>query len=433
MTLMKEAKLGKTTREMLTVAKKEEIEVEVIKRRIASGKIVIVKNVGRECELVGIGKGLTTKVNANIGTSSEHCNLDFELEKARTAVKYGADTLMDLSTAGDLDQIRNIILSEVKIPVGTVPIYQAAVEAVKKHGAIVDMTEDEILGVIEKHAKDGVDFMTIHAGITKEIVKRLMKISRVTGIVSRGGVFLASWILKNQKENPLNKNFDYILEIAKKYDFCISLGDALRPGSLADASDWFQFQELLNVQKLVEKCWESNVQVMVEGPGHLPLNHVETNVVLEKALCKEAPFYVLGPVITDIGAGYDHIVGAIGGAIAALAGADFLCYVTPSEHLGIPTVEDVKEGVVAAKIAAHCADIVKLGWKKAKIDFEMAKARAELNWEKQYKLSIDPEKAKEVRERIKPRTEACTMCGEYCVFKILSYLKKKNVFEMENE
>ena len=224
MTLMKEAKLGKTTREMLTVAKKEEIEVEVIKRRIASGKIVIVKNVGRECEPVGIGKGLTTKVNANIGTSSEYCNLDFELEKARTAVKYGADTLMDLSTAGDLDQIRNAILSEVKIPVGTVPIYQAAVEAVKKHGAIVDMTEDEILGVIEKHAKDGVDFMTIHAGITKEIVERLMKISRVTGIVSRGGVFLASWILKNQKENPLNKNFDYILEIAKKYDFCISLG-----------------------------------------------------------------------------------------------------------------------------------------------------------------------------------------------------------------
>jgi phosphomethylpyrimidine synthase len=332
---------------------------------------------------------------------------------------------MDLSTGGNLDMIRRLILMEIKVPVGTVPIYQAGIEAIQKHGAIVNITEDDIFGVIEKHAKDGVDFMTIHAGITKEIVERIEKNPRVTGIVSRGGVFLASWILHNKKENPLYKNFDYLLEIAKKYDFCISIGDALRPGCLADASDWYQIQELLNAQRLVEKCWSMDVQVMVEGPGHLPLNQVEAHIALEKSLCKGAPFYVLGPVVTDIGAGYDHIVGAIGGAIAALAGADFLCYVTPSEHLGLPTIEDVREGVIAAKIAAHSADIVKLGWKKLKVDFEMAKARAELNWEKQYMFSVDPEKAKEIRERFKPKTDACSMCGEYCVFRILPLKREK--------
>jgi len=425
---MGEARLGKVTEEMVMVAKKEEVDVNILRRRIAEGKVVLPKNVGRDCEVIGIGEGLTTKINANIGTSSEFCNLDYELEKAKTAVKYGADTIMDLSTGGDLDTIRRRILREIKVPVGTVPIYQAGIEAIQKHGAIVNMTEDEIFGVIEKHAKDGVDFMTIHAGITKEIVERLVKNPRVTGVVSRGGVFLASWILHNKKENPLYKNFDYLLEIAKKYDFCISLGDALRPGCLADASDWYQIQELLNVQRLVKKCWEANVQVMVEGPGHLPLNQVESHVLLEKSLCEGAPFYVLGPVVTDIGAGYDHIVGAIGGAVAAMAGADFLCYVTPAEHLGLPTVEDVKEGVIAAKIAAHTADLVKLGEKRLKIDFEMAKARAELNWEKQYMLSVDPEKAKELRERVKPKAGACTMCGEYCVFKILPLKRNGKCF-----
>jgi phosphomethylpyrimidine synthase len=422
---MKEARLGKVTEEMVRVAKKEEVEVDVLRRRIAEGRVVLPKNTGRDCEVIGIGEGLTTKINANIGTSSEFCNPDYELEKAKVAVKYGADTIMDLSTGGNLDMIRRLILKEIKVPVGTVPIYQAGIEAIQKHGAIVNMTEDDIFGVIEKHAKDGVDFMTIHAGITKEIVERIEKNPRVTGIVSRGGVFLASWILHNKKENPLYKNFDYLLEIAKKYDFCISIGDALRPGCLADASDWYQIQELLNAQRLVEKCWSMDVQVMVEGPGHLPLNQVEAHIALEKSLCKGAPFYVLGPVVTDIGAGYDHIVGAIGGAIAALAGADFLCYVTPSEHLGLPTIEDVREGVIAAKIAAHSADIVKLGWKKLKVDFEMAKARAELNWEKQYMFSVDPEKAKEIRERFKPKTDACSMCGEYCVFRILPLKREK--------
>jgi len=422
---MKEARLRKVTEEMVRVAKKEEVEVDVLRRRIAEGRVVLPKNTGRDCEVIGIGEGLTTKINANIGTSSEFCNPDYELEKAKVAVKYGADTIMDLSTGGNLDTIRRLILKEIKVPVGTVPIYQAGIEAIQKHGAIVNMTEDDIFGVIEKHAKDGVDFMTIHAGITKEIVERIEKNPRVTGIVSRGGVFLASWILHNKKENPLYKNFDYLLEIAKKYDFCISIGDALRPGCLADASDWYQIQELLNAQRLVEKCWSMDVQVMVEGPGHLPLNQVEAHIALEKSLCKGAPFYVLGPVVTDIGAGYDHIVGAIGGAIAALAGADFLCYVTPSEHLGLPTIEDVREGVIAAKIAAHSADIVKLGWKKLKVDFEMAKARAELNWEKQYMFSLDPEKAKEIRERFKPKTDACSMCGEYCVFRILPLKREK--------
>jgi phosphomethylpyrimidine synthase len=424
MTLMKEAKLGKVNEEMVSVAKKEEVDVEYLRRMISCGKVVVLKNIARDCEPIGIGKGLRTKINANIGTSSEFCNLNYELEKAKVAVKYGVDTIMDLSTSGDLDLIRRKILKEVKVPIGTVPIYQAAVDAIRKHAAIVNMSEDEIFNVIERHAKDGVDFMTIHAGITKDIVEGLKRNSRVTGIVSRGGAFLASWIIHNEDENPLYKNFDYLLEIARRYDFCISLGDALRPGCLEDASDWFQIQELINVQKLVEKCWENDVQVIVEGPGHLPLDQVEANVRLQKSLCKDAPFYVLGPLVTDIGAGYDHIVGAIGGAIAALAGADFLCYVTPSEHLGLPTVKDVKEGVIAARIAAHAADIVKLGNKASKFDLEMAKARAELNWNKQYELSVDPENAREVRERIKPKSGACTMCGDYCVFKIL---QKKEV------
>lgn len=420
MTLMKEARLGRTTEEMRSLAKNENIDLEFVRRKIASGNIIITKNVNRKkTRIVGIGEGLKTKVNANIGTSSEFCNTKYELKKAEAAVKYGADTVMDLSTAGDLDKIRNIFLNKIAVPWGTVPIYQAAVEAIRKHGALLDMTEDEILGVVEKHAKDGVDFMTIHAGITKQIVSRLKKNPRIGGIVSRGGVFLTSWILHHNEENPFYKNFEYLLEIARKYDFSISLGDALRPGCIADASDWYQFQELLTVSRLVEKCWKADVQVMVEGPGHLPLDQVEANVILEKKLCKGAPFYLLGPIVTDIGAGYDHIVGAIGGALAASAGADFLCYVTPSEHLGLPKIEDVREGVIASKIAGHCADIVKLREKSLKTDLKMTMARIKLDWKTQYKLSIDPEKAKSIRDRVKIKTEACSMCGDYCVYKIL--------------
>jgi phosphomethylpyrimidine synthase len=418
---MEDARNRKITEEISQVAKAEEMNVEKILAGIASGRIIIVRNVVRagKIEPLGIGEGLRVKINANIGTSPEFNDPEYEVEKAKVAVKYGADTVMDLSTGGNLDEVRRRILNEVEAPIGTVPIYQAGIEATRKGELLVDMTEDDMLRVIERHAKDGVDFMTIHAGITRETVQKLRRGGRIAGIVSRGGAFLASWMLRHEKENPLYTNFNQILEIAREYDFCISLGDALRPGSIVDASDWFQIRELLTVKELVNRCWKVGVQVMVEGPGHVPLDQVEANVRIQKALCQGAPFYVLGPLVTDFAAGYDHIAGAIGGALAAMAGADFLCYVTPSEHLALPTVEDVKEGVIAAKIAAHAADIVRLGEKAKKIDLEISRARVKLDWETQHKLSVNPEKARQVRLRVKPRSGACTMCGEYCVYKVL--------------
>ena len=420
MTLMDAARNGKILKEFSQVAEAEGLSVERILAGLRSGRIVIVRNVVRVgVEPLGIGEGLRVKINANIGSSPEVEDLEYEVEKAKTAVKYGADTVMDLSTGGDLDNIRRRILEEVKVPIGTVPIYQAGIEAARKGKLLVDMTEDDILKVIEKHGKDGVDFMTIHAGITRETVERLQKIGRVAGIVSRGGAFLASWILRHKRENPFYTNFDWILEIAREYDFCISLGDALRPGSVVDSSDWFQLQELLTIKGLVNRCWDAGVQVMVEGPGHVPLDQVEASVRIQKALCQGAPFYVLGPLVTDIAAGYDHIAGAIGGALAAMAGADFLCYVTPSEHLALPTIEDVKEGVIAARIAAHAADIVRLGEKARSLDLKLSKARAKLDWETQHRLSIDPEKARKVRLKAKLRVGTCSMCGEYCVYKVL--------------
>ena len=418
---MDAARDGRILEEFRLVAEEEGVTVERIVEGLRSGRIIIVRNVvrGEDVKPLGIGEGLRVKVNANIGTSPEVEDPEYEVEKAKTAVKYGADTVMDLSTGGNLDHIRRRIIGEVKVPLGTVPIYQAGIEAARKTGLLVDMTEDDILKVIEKHARDGVDFMTIHAGITREIVERLQASGRVAGIVSRGGAFLASWMIRNEKENPLYTNFDRILEIAREYDFSISLGDALRPGSILDSSDWFQLQELLTVKRLVSRCWEAGVQVMVEGPGHVPLDQVEASVRVQKALCKGAPFYVLGPLVTDIAAGYDHVAGAIGGALAAMAGADFLCYVTPSEHLALPTIEDVREGVIAARIAAHAADIVRLGEKARIQDLEISRARAKLDWEAQYKLSIDPEKARRIRTRAKLRAGTCSMCGEYCVYRVI--------------
>ncbi len=421
LTQMKAAKLGQITKEMRLVAKDEDESPENICRRVANGTVIITRNVQREkAHPVGIGEGLRTKVNTNIGTSLDTCDLNLELEKARAAVKYGTDTLMDLSTGGDLDEIRRTILKAVEVPVGTVPIYQAAIETVKERGAIVHMTEDDIFNTIEKHAKDGVDFMTVHCGVTQQIVRRVAKHPRLTGIVSRGGTFLAAWILHHDKENPLHASYDYLLEMAQEYDFALSLGDGLRPGSIFDATDWPQVQELLVLGELVERARAANVQAMVEGPGHLPLNQIESNVQLEKSVCKSAPFYVLGPIVTEIAPGYDHIVGAIGGAVAGLAGADFLCYLTPSEHLGLPTLEDVKEGVIATKIAAHAVDIVKLGSKASSRDRAMAQARANLNWRKQLDLALDPEKARKIRSRVKLKSpNTCSMCSEYCAIKIL--------------
>jgi len=427
---MRAAKEGRETEEMRIVAADEGETPENIRKRVAEGTVIIARNIQRDnSHPIGIGKGLRIKVNANIGTSQDICDLNLEIEKAKIAIRYGADTIMDLSTGGDLDEIRRAIIKAVNVPVGTVPIYQAAIEAAIKRGSIVHMTEDDIFNTIEKHAKDGVDFMTVHCGVTKDVVKKLAKQPRLMGIVSRGGVFLAAWMLHNDEENPLYKNYDYLLELASKYDFTLSLGDGLRPGCIFDSTDYYQIQELLTIGGLVEKARETGVQAMVEGPGHLPLNHVEANVKLAKSICKDAPFYVLGPVVTEIAPGYDHIVGAIGGALAGLAGADFLCYVTPAEHLGLPSLEDVREGVIAARIAAHVADIVRLGEKATLRDFEMARARANLDWRRQIENAIDPEKAIKIRGRSRLKSpEACSMCSEYCAIKMLREALKSQCF-----
>ncbi len=427
--LIKSAKNGLITEEMRMAARDEKESSKKICRLLAEGRIVIARNIRREnVHPLGIGEGLRTKVNANLGTSPDLCDLELEVNKARIAVEYGADTVMDLSTSGDLDKIRHAILGAVNVPVGTVPIYQSAIEAAKRKGSIVNMTEDDIFNTIERHAEDGVDFMTLHCGVTKRIVQEISKHPRLMGIVSRGGTFLTTWILHNDKENPIYANYDYILEIARKYDFTLSLGDGLRPGCIFDATDWLQIQELATIGELIERARDADVQAMVEGPGHLPLNQIESNVQLEKAMCKDAPFYVLGPVVTEIAPGYDHIVGAIGGAVAGLAGADFLCYLTPAEHLGLPTLEDVKEGVIATKIAAHAADIVKLGKKAYQHDLDMARARANLQWKKQLEIALDPKKAAEIHGRITSKSPGCSMCSEYCAIKILKEALKTEAY-----
>ncbi len=429
-TQMKAARLGQITEEMKAVARVEDVPEEVIRRRVARGVIIIPRNLKRDSQkvkVVGIGEGLSTKVNVNVGTSTTYVNLEMEIEKARVAVEYGTDTIMDLSTGGDLDEIRRTLIKVAPVPFGTVPIYQAFMEAVHKKGAGIYMDEDDIFNVIRRHLEDGVDFMTVHVGITLDIVRKLQRSDRVTGIVSRGGAMLAAWMLHHEQENPLYKNYDYLLELAREYDAVLSLGDALRPGSLADAHDYAQMAEMLVISRLVERAWEYDVQVMVEGPGHLPLNQVAANVRLEKALCKGAPYYVLGPLVTDIAAGYDHIASAIGAAIAAAEGVDLICYLTPAEHLSLPDVKDVKEGLIAAKIAAHAGDIVKLGEKALKKDLEMSIARRKLDWETMYKLSPDPKRARRMRERFAASSRGpCTMCGDVCVYIILEkYMRRR--------
>lgn len=422
---MTEAKRGRATPEMEAVARDEGKSAELIIRALAAGRLIIPRNVKREgVEVRGIGEGLRTKVNANVGTSPDYANIDEEVEKAKIAVKYGADSVMDLSVGGDIDEVRRRILRAVKVPIGTVPIYQAGIEAAER-GSVVDMSSDDIFNAIRRHAEDGVDFVTVHCGVTRAAVDALRRSGRLLDVVSRGGSFLAAWIIHNGRENPLYSEFDYLLELAREFDLTLSLGDGMRPGCLTDASDVAQFQELLTLGELVERAWAKDVQVMVEGPGHLPLDHIEANVRLEKTICKGAPFYVLGPIVTDIAPGYDHVTSGIGGALSAAFGADFLCIVTPSEHLALPTVDDVKEGVIAARIAAHAADIVKLSEKAFERDSEMAKARASLNWEKQFKLAIDPEKARRLHERSPSKEESCSMCGKYCPIKLLAKFMKK--------
>jgi len=414
------ARMGVLSPQMKSVADREGVEAEMVVQRLIDGEVVIPANVNHTTLIpCGIGAGLRTKVNANIGTSSDFCDLHAELTKLRTALQFGADAVMDLSTAGDISGIRRAILGASTAPVGTVPIYQAGIEAIESRGAIVDMTVDDIFGAIQEHAKDGVDFMTVHCGVTRASVAKLEKCGRVTDIVSRGGAFLIAWMLHNDKENPLYEHFDRLLDLALEYDFALSLGDGMRPGCLADATDPAQIEELIILGELVHRCREVGVQAMVEGPGHLPLDQIAANVKLEKSLCSGAPFYVLGPLVTDIGAGYDHITAAIGGAVAAAAGADFLCYVTPTEHLSLPNADDVKEGVIASRIAAHAADVVK-GVKGAREwDEQMARARKALDWKTQAKLSLDPELSHRVYSKIPVDGAACSMCGKYCAMAIV--------------
>ena len=419
MTQKSEAIKGNVTQEMKDVAKQENIEVDKLARLIADGKVVIPKNVNSHAKACGIGEELSTKINANIGSSSKIDDLELEINKAKLAVEYGADAIMDLSTGSDLKLFRQKIMDAIDVIIGTVPIYEAGVVTLSKGREIVDMDPDDIFKAIENQAREGVDFMTLHCGITKDLVSKLEKQKRMMGIVSRGGTFMASWIKHNEMENPLYENYDYLLELSYEYDITLSLGDGLRPGCLADASDIPQIQELVNLGGLVKRAQDADVQVMVEGPGHMPMNQIKANMEIQKTICHGAPFYVLGPLVTDLAPGYDHITSAIGGAIAASSGANFLCYVTPAEHLSLPSLEDVKEGVIASKIAAEAADVARglpQSWIRER---QMAKARKEFDWEKQFDLAFDKSKPRTYRDKCElDDDEMCAMCGEYCAVKI---------------
>ena len=425
------ARQGVITHEMAGVAQTEDVDAHIIRDGIARGEIVIFcnkKNTAHK-KLCGIGTGLRTKVNANIGTSRDHIDIDEECCKARVAEEAGADAIMDLSTGGDLTAIRSRIIEASSVPIGTVPIYEVMHSACAKGNAITRVDEDDFLDVVEKHGAEGIDFVTVHCGLTRDALQRIQNQGRRNWIVSRGGSFLAHWMLEHEKENPYYEHFDALLEIAKKYDMVLSLGDGLRPGSLDDATDRGQVQELIILGELQKRACAAGVQVIIEGPGHVPLNQIETNILLEKKLCNNAPFYVLGPLVTDIAPGYDHIVSAIGGAIAAQYGADFLCYVTPAEHLRLPTVDDVHAGVIASRIAAHAADIVKLGAKAKRWDDVFSTHRQRRDWKAQVSLAIDPRKAHTLHEEIKPSLEdTCSMCGEFC-----SYRLSEKMFESKKE
>jgi phosphomethylpyrimidine synthase len=425
-TLIESAKKEKITSTISKVSKIEEIDTLKLANLIAKGRVVIPKNVLREhISPKAVGECVSTKVNANIGTSREHGNVEEELLKAKTSVLYGADTVMDLSTGKDINSVRRQILKEIDVPVGTVPIYQAASE----HSSVLDMTEDDMFNAVRLHVKDGVDFITIHTGVTLRAIDLLRSDERILDIVSRGGSFLAAWMIHHGCENPFYSEFDYLLDIVKEYDVTLSLGDGMRPGCIADASDRSMFEEVITLGELVKRARNAGIQSMVEGPGHVPLNEIEPGVRSIKNICDGAPLYLLGPLITDIAPGYDHITAAIGGAVAGLAGADFLCMTTPSEHLALPDVDDIREGTVVTKIAAHAVDLIKFGQrqKARKLDNEMALARSNLDWEKQFKLAIDPEKAIQIHSRCK-ELDTCSMCGELCSIKIMQdALNKKQL------
>jgi len=428
-TQMTSARRGIATDEMKQVAKDEDVTLDWLISKIASGSIIIPSNNVRKEKIhnVGIGKGMKTKVNVNIGTSTLNVNLDEEIEKAKVAVKYHADTIMDLSDGGDVGIVRRKLLEIAPITFGTVPIYEAYNFGVEKHKNPLDITEDDFLKAFENNVKDGVDYTTIHSGITKEIAKRILKVERYAGVVSKGGTITAAWMLKYDKENPYITHYDYMMELAQKYDVTFSLGDALRPGSILDSHDELQVQEMINISRLAKRANEKEVQVMIEGPGHVPLNEVAANVRLAKSLIGDVPYYVLGPLVTDIASGHDHIASAIGAAVSASEGVDLLCYLTPSEHLALPNAEEVKSGLIAYRIAAHAGDLVKLREKAIKWDMKMTEARRTLDWEKQLALSIDPELAAKIHGRTGQHpgnNVPCTMCGGACVYLMLPQQRK---------
>ena len=431
MTQLELARQGQISDLVRQAAAAEQIDAEQLRQKIAAGTAVICRNTqhshGRP---LAVGEGLRTKTNANIGSSQDDTSIAKELEKAQVAAAAGADALMDLSTGGPIDDIRAAIIAETDLCIGTVPLYQAACDAVIRQGKpIVDMSVDDIFAGVEKHLDDGVDFITVHCGVTRATVDRMDREGRLMEVVSRGGSFTVEWMSYNQAENPLYEHFDRLLELVRPYDAVLSLGDGFRPGALADATDRAQVQELIILGELTQRAREAGIQVMIEGPGHVPLHQIEANMKLQKRLCHGAPFYVLGPLVTDIAPGYDHITAAIGGTLAAAAGADFLCYVTPSEHLRLPTIEDVHEGVMAVRIAAHAADIAKGIPGAMDKDNAMSRYRKQLDWEGQFSVAIDPDKARRLRAEsgVDESHGACTMCGALCAYKVMNERGEKSV------
>ncbi len=421
MTRIEQARKGDVTDEIRQVSEAENLDPEILSSRLADGEVVVIRNTRRAgIAPLGIGRGLRIKVNANIGTSRDVLDLEAEIVKARAAVAAGADTVMDLSTGGDLAAIRRRIMDAARVPIGTVPIYEAAARAIDRHSSFCLMTEDDIFSVVEDHLESGVDFLTVHCGVTLDAVERMKAEGRVMDVVSRGGALTVAWMRYNERDNPLFTGYDRLLQLCRRHDATLSLGDGFRPGATADATDRAQLTELITLGELQKRAIEAGVQVMIEGPGHVPLDQIEANVQIEKRLCHGAPFYVLGPLVTDRAPGYDHITGAIGGAVAAWAGADFLCYVTPAEHLRLPDENDVRQGVIASRIAALAGELARGRADARSGELEMSRSRKELDWEAMCRLAVDPELARRMRAQAPPTTDdsVCSMCGEFCAIKV---------------
>jgi len=419
MTRMELAKAGTITDEMKNAAVREGVTPEKIRDGVADGSIALVRNRLRPINPMAIGRGTRIKINANIGTSSAKADVNEELEKMRVAIRHGADAVMDLSTAGDLGAIRRALIEQCMVPLGTVPIYEMTTAARLRKKSVLDFTADEMFAIIEEHCRQGVDFLTLHCGVNLKTVERFKEVDRLAGATSRGGTIIMEWIYKNGRDNPLYEQYDRLLDILAAWDTAISLGDGFRPGALHDATDRVQIEELIVLGDLVKRARLRNVTVFVEGPGHVPIDQIASNVQVQKTLCDNAPFYVLGPLVTDVSPGYDHISGAIGGAIAGMAGADFLCYVTPAEHLRLPSVDDVREGVIASRIAAHAGDIGRGLPCASEWDDAISRAKIDLDWERMLSLCIDPEKARRYRASLPPTGDPshCSMCGDFCAIR----------------